>query len=135
MYGTRIFSAEQCYSVSSVDAVQKRGLDTVQVGGRWVPGEGLVAMEGRLSKRGGKVNDKTVHFALQNKGDVEADKRLVEADKGLVEADKADSGTESAMLRRTSAMSRPTSAMSRLTRAMSSPTSDLSASTSDLLGC
>ena len=41
---------------------------------------GKIAVRGRVSKRGGKVNDKTVHFAFQNKADVEADIALVLAD-------------------------------------------------------
>ena len=60
--------------MSNVDAVQKGGLDTVKVIGRCVPGEGEGGDGGRVSKRGGMVNDKTVHFAFQNKADVEADK-------------------------------------------------------------
>ena len=56
--------AEQCQSVSTVEAVQKGGSDTVQVGQRWIPGEREGGDGGRVSKGGGEVNDKTVHLAL-----------------------------------------------------------------------
>jgi len=85
--------------VSTVDAVEKGGLDTVLVGGGWVPGEREGGDGGRVFKRGGMVNDKTVQFAIQNKADDETDKALVLVNKALSGAELAMLGLTRGLLR------------------------------------
>ena len=69
VYGVNIWEfailAEQCYSASKVDAEQKRRLDTVEVGGRWVPGEREGGDGGKVSKMGGNVNGKPIPSTLR----------------------------------------------------------------------